>query len=55
MMQKIEDLKQTKYDEIKELYNSNLQICYFFNHTVHEYINSTLCEANKMDEGKKFS
>lgn len=52
MMQKIEELRQTKYDEIKELYNSNLQICYFFNHTVHEYINSTLCDTNKMPNEK---
>lgn len=40
MFSKIDDLKKEKYDEINHSYYCNLHICYFFNHTVTEYIRS---------------
>ena len=55
MMDKVDELREIKYEEISELYNSNMQICYFFNHTVHEYINSSLCEFGKKAIEKKLN
>ena len=46
-LNRVDDLQRDKIKEVSNLYNANLHICYFFNHSVYEYVSNTLAEEKK--------
>lgn len=47
ILERVAELQRSKMIEISQLYNANLHICYFFNHSVYEFVNNSLDGTNK--------